>query len=121
MSYHSARRYEALCASADTPASATLAPAARQDLDRVAALLRIAPAQLTGRARPTWLAQLRQEAMWLLRQRGHAFPLIARLVDRDTATVQYGVRQVAARMADDPATHARLSTLRQEVCDEQRP
>lgn len=110
-------RYVALC---DEPPPARPRPRAQApappapSLAEIARLLGTDPAALVGRSRARAASHRRQEAMWLLAERGHSEAATARLLGRDRATVRYGKAAVVARARSSPTYAARLAALAPE-------
>lgn len=63
-------------------------------IDRVCKHFGVTRAQLIGRDRHAHVAQARQVAAWLLRQRGFSYPAIGQELKQDHTTVMYSVRKV---------------------------
>lgn len=72
----------------DADARGVIAEAARQHS--------ITTDLLLSRNKETHVVRARQEAAWMLRQRGLSYPSIGRLLDRDHTTIMAAVRKVDA-------------------------
>lgn len=127
MSHMSAlrERYEQLCAEPPArpprpprpprptrPAPRPSQPPPRSPLlEEVAQLLGTAARALTARNQAAAASRARQEAMWLLAQLGVSESHVARLLQRDRATVRYGRTATEIARAASPSYAQRLDDL----------
>lgn len=65
-------------------------------LDRVCRHFSVTRAQLVSADRHAHIAQARQVAAWLLRERGFSYPAIGRELNKDHTTIMASVRKVNA-------------------------
>jgi chromosomal replication initiation ATPase DnaA len=82
----------------------------------VARVFEVTPAELVSPCRTRHLAQARQAAMWLFRQRYPSWSLqciAAHLGHRDHTTIRHGIAQAALRATLDPRYAALLDELLQ--------
>jgi chromosomal replication initiation ATPase DnaA len=63
-------------------------------------VFRLEPGAIQSRDRSEPTSTARQLAMTLLRERGHSFPSIARVFQRDHATIKHAIRAIEAKKAD---------------------
>jgi chromosomal replication initiation ATPase DnaA len=108
---HSARRYEALCASVSLSPTPTLSAAEEALRLRLAAYLDTTVPGLIGRNRTPAVSRRRRLAMWLLRHQGHSLKAIGRILERDHSTVIHGLRLVQRDRTNNPAFAQTLRTL----------
>lgn len=103
------QRYVMLCEEQES----TPAPTYRDQLAliRIAEALDVSVSVLTGRNRTPKVVQLRQAAMWLLRQTGLSSTAIGRLLNRDHSTVLYGLRIIEGRRCHDGSLADQLDRL----------
>jgi chromosomal replication initiation ATPase DnaA len=74
-----------------------------QVLDRVGEHFGLSWQELTGKARPPYIANARHVAAWCLRQQGMSYPEIGRaLGGRDHTTAMNSVRVIEEARAADP-------------------
>ncbi|NCC36301.1 MAG: hypothetical protein EOM24_30465, partial [Chloroflexia bacterium] len=78
---HSARRYEALCASVSLSPTPTLSAAEEALRLRLAAHLDTTVPGLIGRNRTPAVSRRRRLAMWLLRHQGYSLKAIGRILE----------------------------------------
>ena len=108
---HSARRYEALCASTPNHTTPTRDAAEEALRLRLAAYLDTTVPGLIGRNRTPAVSRRRRLAMWLLRQRGYSLKAIGRILERDHSTVIHGLRLVQRDRTNNPAFAQALRVL----------
>lgn len=73
----------------------------RRHAEKIAKLYSVGVAELIGPCVQRYVAHPRQHLMYELRISGFSFPEIARVLDRDNATVQYGVREFEKRLSTE--------------------
>ena len=71
----------------------------RQAIQDVSAATGVSVEDLLGRGRRREITQARQLAMFIAREKGAAYSVIARVFGRDHTTIIHGVRAEAARRA----------------------
>lgn len=82
-------------------------PAWREILDTVSQEHRISVRDILERGRFREIVIARQDAMWRMKRAGMTYASIGRRLNRDHATVMWGVAQHARRLASARATAAR--------------